>query len=242
MGELSEQNRALVERAHNILRYDTMTADGPLASCEMTEAEPNRLLDAARTEGRGEGEPVAWRHEYRPGRYHLSTVAQEGYQPLYASPIREPEISEETVKAARDLSNRLRGRYAVGPIMPNGEPEFGYRQFDKMPDGKVLPAIHGEAADMIDAILNLAPVGGRGEGCSSRSQPVLSPKSDTEGPSADGSVRRPPYVFHSLSACAGCGCSGDYFPAPDAKAYEVTGELYCDECAEEAIALAQGAL
>lgn len=57
---------------------------------------------------------------------------------------------------------------------------------------------------------------------------------------SDGEWRRPPYIFHSLSACAGCGCSGDYFPAPDAAAYEATGELYCDECAEEAVAQALG--
>lgn len=49
-----------------------------------------------------------------------------------------------------DLINRLRGRYAVGPIMANGEPEFGYRQFDKLPDGKCLPAIHGEAANALE--------------------------------------------------------------------------------------------
>lgn len=118
-------------------------------------------------------------------------------------------------------------------------------EFDR--PGRLSDATRHSAEGAADPALSgargvVAPVGGRGEEGSSQSQPVLSPKSDTEGPSADGSVRRPPYVFHSLSACAGCGCSGDYFPAPDAKAYEVTGELYCDECAEEAIALAQGAL
>lgn len=46
------------------------------------------------------------------------------------------------------------------------------------------------------------------------------------------------YVFHSLSACAGCGATGDDFASPNVEAYEVTGELYCEDCADEAIALA----
>lgn len=53
----------------------------------------------------------------------------------------------------RDLANRLRGKYAKGPILPNGEPEFGYRLFTTMPDGSAFPAIHFEAADAIDALL-----------------------------------------------------------------------------------------
>ena len=77
-----------------------------------------------------------------------------------------------------------------------------------------------------------------GEGGSARAD--LSRASSSPTPSPAGEGRRPPYVFHSLSSCAGCGASGDYFPSPDAEAYEVTGELYCDECAEEAIALSQG--
>lgn len=44
--------------------------------------------------------------------------------------------------------------------------------------------------------------------------------------------------FHSLSVCAGCGCSGDDFGSVNVEAFEVTGKLYCDDCAEEAIALA----
>lgn len=42
-------------------------------------------------------------------------------------------------------------------------------------------------------------------------------------------------VFHSLSACHGCGCSGDDFGSPNVEAFEVTGELYCEECADSAI-------
>lgn len=63
-------------------------------------------------------------------------------------------LSPEKVAGLRDLSNRLRGRYAVGPIMANGEPEFGYRVFETMPDGKPFPMIHGEAADAVDALLD----------------------------------------------------------------------------------------
>ena len=45
-------------------------------------------------------------------------------------------------------------------------------------------------------------------------------------------------VFHSLSVCAGCGCSGDDFGSVNVEAFEATGELYCEECADEAIAAA----
>jgi hypothetical protein len=43
------------------------------------------------------------------------------------------------------------------------------------------------------------------------------------------------YVFHSRSVCAGCGCYGDDFGSVNVEAFEVTGELYCEECAEAAI-------
>jgi len=42
-------------------------------------------------------------------------------------------------------------------------------------------------------------------------------------------------VFHSLSACAECGVSGEDFVSPNVEAFEMTGELYCDDCADEAI-------
>lgn len=47
-------------------------------------------------------------------------------------------------------------------------------------------------------------------------------------------MRRP--ILHALSACVGCGCMGDDFPSANFAAFEVTGELYCDDCADEAIA------
>ena len=39
-------------------------------------------------------------------------------------------------------------------------------------------------------------------------------------------------VFHSLSACAECGVSGDDFASPNVEAFEVSGELICDDCAD----------
>jgi hypothetical protein len=48
-------------------------------------------------------------------------------------------------------------------------------------------------------------------------------------------MMRRPYVFHSLSACAECGATGDEFPSPNVEAFEVIGELICDECADAAL-------
>jgi len=44
-----------------------------------------------------------------------------------------------------------------------------------------------------------------------------------------------PYIFHSLSACADCGATGDDFGSPSVEAFELTGELYCEDCADAAI-------
>lgn len=43
------------------------------------------------------------------------------------------------------LVDRLRGLYAVGPHLPNGNPEFGWRQFQ-------APPIQHEAAERIEAL------------------------------------------------------------------------------------------
>jgi len=70
-------------------------------------------------------------------------------------PVPESGLEQQ----ARDLVNRLRGRYARGPIMANGEPEFGYRIFDRVPaipdaDGSMArPPIYEEAAKTIEALL-----------------------------------------------------------------------------------------
>ena len=47
------------------------------------------------------------------------------------------------VEIINDLVNRLQGRYAVGPTLPDGEPEFGWRQFEG------TPQIQLEAASVI---------------------------------------------------------------------------------------------
>jgi hypothetical protein len=46
------------------------------------------------------------------------------------------------------LVNRLRGKYAIGPHLPNGEPEFGWRQFES-------PPIQHEAAEEIERLRDL---------------------------------------------------------------------------------------
>ena len=115
----------------------------------------NRLLDAARTEGRGEGQPVAWAYEYTnhlkgdrapggwlravafeaPTRARVNAGFARNVQPLYASPIREPEISREAVEAAL-----VEYEWALSTA---GWP-------------KTAAEI---TARTVDAILNLAPVG-----------------------------------------------------------------------------------
>jgi len=44
-----------------------------------------------------------------------------------------------------DIVDRLRGRYSICPHLPNGEPEFGWRQFQATP-------INLEAADEIEKL------------------------------------------------------------------------------------------
>lgn len=57
---------------------------------------------------------------------------------------------------AWSLPSRLRGKYPVGPRLPSGEPEFGYREFPPVNfDGspaKGRPAIQEEAAARIEAL------------------------------------------------------------------------------------------
>lgn len=91
---------------------------------------------------------------YAEGHYQISQKGVAYLAALDATPTDTPHPTSETeLREAADLSNRLRGRYAVGPRLPSGEPEFGYREFKAMPNGAPFPAIHGEAADMIDALL-----------------------------------------------------------------------------------------
>lgn len=54
----------------------------------------------------------------------------------------------KSVEILDGLVTRLRGRYAVGPTLPTGEPEFGWREFD-------VPPIQKIAADKIEAFQNV---------------------------------------------------------------------------------------
>lgn len=49
------------------------------------------------------------------------------------------------VQISDRLVDRLRGKYASGPHLPNGNPEFGWRQFQ-------APPIQHEAAARIEAL------------------------------------------------------------------------------------------
>ena len=49
------------------------------------------------------------------------------------------------VQVSDDLKDRLRGKYACGPVMENGEPEFGWRQHE-------VPPIQIEAAARIEQL------------------------------------------------------------------------------------------
>lgn len=63
------------------------------------------------------------------------TEARVVHDPFYGVDV---QISDRLV-------DRLRGKYAYGPHLPNGNPEFGWRQFQS-------PPIQHEAADRIEAL------------------------------------------------------------------------------------------
>lgn len=52
------------------------------------------------------------------------------------------------VQISDKLTDRLRGKYACGPILANGEPEFGWQQMPRIP-------IQIEAAEIIEAVTKL---------------------------------------------------------------------------------------
>lgn len=58
--------------------------------------------------------------------------------------IKDPFTGQQAEISAR-LIDRLQGRYAVGPTLPNGEPEFGWREFE-------VPPIQKEAAATISRL------------------------------------------------------------------------------------------
>lgn len=54
-------------------------------------------------------------------------------------------FSGKDVQVSDRIIDRLRGKYACGPHLPNGNPEFGWRQFE-------APPIQHEAAARIEAL------------------------------------------------------------------------------------------
>lgn len=62
-----------------------------------------------------------------------------------ARTIFDPFLGKDVVIVDR-LTDRLRGNYACGPHLPNGRPEFGFRQFQ-------APPIQHEAAAVLDALM-----------------------------------------------------------------------------------------
>lgn len=58
--------------------------------------------------------------------------------------VRDPFLGVDAVISSR-LTDRLRGKYACGPTLPNGEPEFGWRE-------NWTPPIQHEAAARIEKL------------------------------------------------------------------------------------------
>ena len=61
--------------------------------------------------------------------------------------VRDPFLGKD-VQVSDRLVDRLRGQYACGPHLPNGNPEFGWRQFQ-------APPIQHEAAAEIERLRNV---------------------------------------------------------------------------------------
>lgn len=138
------------------------------------------------TEGRGVHEPVAWRVKDGDGSWVVTAdralavkwaLRSTPVQPLYASPIREPEISEpvsDPYKFGSDDVVRYIARY--GGMCRACADEDGICPTSGLPCENTDKAIrsvlealsyglkHGHVILPAAAILNLAPVGGRGEG------------------------------------------------------------------------------
>ena len=224
MGELSEQNRALIERIM------------PGSPVSFSKGALNDLLDAARTEGRGEGEPVASEDQAnhdclakrRPGEPMFIILGRDpdghnivrswaerrlaaGGDPehcemglataermrlyasdpanapasappasAYASPIREPEISRAKRDEIARIVDPLAYELSEALDRAKGEPPQLRNDATALRDARVAAALI-----KADAILNLAPVGGRGEeGSSSRAD--LSPASRSPDQHSDG--------------------------------------------------------
>jgi hypothetical protein len=61
--------------------------------------------------------------------------------------VHDPFTGQD-VQISNRLVDRLRGKYASGPHLPNGRPEFGWRQFE-------APPIQHEAADRIEELVTM---------------------------------------------------------------------------------------
>lgn len=64
--------------------------------------------------------------------------------------IQDPFLNK-TVEISHNLTDRLRGKYACGPVMANGEPEFGWREFP-------TPPVQHEAAAEIERLRAALPI------------------------------------------------------------------------------------
>lgn len=68
-----------------------------------------------------------------------------GVEPMSETRTVFDPFDGKVVSVRNDLILRLRGRYATGPTLPNGEPEFGWREFP-------TPPIQHEAAARIEEL------------------------------------------------------------------------------------------
>lgn len=67
--------------------------------------------------------------------------------------VHDPFLGQ-TVEVSNRLVDRLRGRYASGPMLANGEPEFGWREFQ-------VPPIQHEAAAELERLEKMVYVPGQ---------------------------------------------------------------------------------
>lgn len=79
--------------------------------------------------------------------------------------VHDPFVGND-VQISDRLVDRLRGKYASGPHLPNGNPEFGWRQFQSPPIQheaaariEDLEALLREADDVLCSVLNDATAG-----------------------------------------------------------------------------------
>lgn len=71
-------------------------------------------------------------------------LAAESVASMPTRSVHDPFLNK-IVEVSNRLTDRLRGKYAIGPMLPNGEPEFGWNEYPS-------PPIQKEAADAIDIL------------------------------------------------------------------------------------------